>query len=243
LNRYVDQELRTFLVGASQHIYKGALVGVNRSTGHVRQLVAGDLFAGIAYEESDNSSGSGGDKTIRLYTQGDFVLTVTGAAQTNVGGPVFAGNEEAATVTGSPGASYCGVLLAAVATNTGLVRIQPMAAGQVEHLSNTALVSSTSGITKNPVMITQRALKIVSVEVSFLTVPNSGNLDVGSGASTPTQIVNGFNLASLTANTPASISPYSRDVAKGLEIWAKVGQASSTAGECGVLTMRYVELP
>jgi len=243
LNRYVDQELRTFPVGASQRIYKGALVGVNRTTGHVRQLVAGDLFAGIAYEESDNSGGAGGDKMIRLYTQGDFVLTVTGAAQTAVGGPVFATGEEAATVTGSPGASCCGLLMAAVATNTGLVRIQPMAAKLVEHESSSVLVSLTSGLTKNPVMITQRTIRIVSVEVSFLTVPNSGNLDVGSGASTPTQIVNGFNLATLSANTPTSITPYNRDIAKGLQIWAKVGQASSTAGECGVLTIRYVDLP
>lgn len=243
LNRYVDQELRTFPVGASQHIYKGALVGVNRATGYVRQLVAGDLFAGIAYEEVDNSGGAGGDKAIRLYTQGDFVLTVTGASQTGIGVPVYAGNEEATTVTGSPGASYCGVLVAAAASNTGIVRIQPMTVGQVEHAVQATLISSTSALTKNPVMITQRSIKVVSVEVSFLTVPSSGNLDVGTGASSPTQIVNGFNLATLSANTPTSISPYSRDVAKGMQIWARVGQASGTAGECGVLTMRYVELP
>ena len=38
LNRYVDQELRSFPVAASQHVWKGALVGVDRSTGYVQFL-------------------------------------------------------------------------------------------------------------------------------------------------------------------------------------------------------------
>lgn len=243
LNRYVDQELRTFPVGASQHIYKGALVGVNRSTGYVRQLVAGDLFAGIAYEEMDNSSGQGGDKMIRLYTQGDFVLTVNNASQTWIGAPVYATGEEVASVVVSQGASFCGVLVALVAANTGIVRIQPMVGGQIEHVVSVRLDSSTSALTKNAVMITQRAVKVVSIDVSFLTVPNSGNLDVGTGTSTPNQLVNAFSLATLTPNTPATMTLNGRDVAKNMHIWAKVGQASSTAGECGVLTVRYIELP
>ena len=243
LNRYVDQELRTFPVAASQHIYKGALIGVNRSTGHVRHLVAGDLFAGISYEEIDNSAGAGGDKMIRLYTQGDFVLTVNNASQALVGSPVYATSEEVTGVVVTAGASYCGMLVAAVATNTGIVRIQPMAAGQIEHVVSVRLDSLTSAATKNAVMITQRAVKVISIEVSFLTVPNAGNLDVGTGPSTPNQLVSGFNLATLAANTPTSMTLASRDVAKGLHVWAKVGQASSTAGECGVLTVRYIELP
>ncbi|HVP11857.1 MAG TPA: hypothetical protein VMV94_11805 [Phycisphaerae bacterium] len=243
LNRYVDQELRTFPVAASQHIYKGAIVGVNRSTGHVRHLVAGDLFAGIAYEEMDNNGGAGGDKMVRLYTQGDFVLTVNNATQASVGGSVYATSDEVTSVVASQGASYCGMLMAVVATNTGIVRIQPLAAGQVEHVVSVRLDSLTSAATKNAVMITQRAVKVISIDVSFLTVPNAGNLDVGTGPTTPNQLVAAFNLATLTPNTPTSLTLASRDVAKGLHVWAKVGQASSTAGECGMLTVRYVELP
>jgi hypothetical protein len=243
LSRYVDQELRTFPVAASQHIYKGALVGVNRTTGHVRHLVAGDVFAGIAYEEIDNSSGSGGAKSVRLYTQGDFVLTTNNATQAWVGAPVYATSDEVTSVISTQGASYCGILMAVVGENTGIVRIRPLAACQIEQAAEVPLISSTSATTKNPVMISQRAIKVISTEVSFLTVPNSGNLDVGTGPTNPNQIINAFNLASLTANTPTFVAPSNRDVAKGLHIWARVGQASSTAGECGLLTMRYVELP
>ena len=45
-----------------------------------------DLFAGVAYEEGDNSSGSNGDIACRVYTQGDFQAAVTSAAVTDIGG-------------------------------------------------------------------------------------------------------------------------------------------------------------
>ncbi|MFH1419458.1 MAG: hypothetical protein ABII12_14375 [Planctomycetota bacterium] len=243
LNRYVDQELRTFPVGASQKVWKGALVGVDRSTGHVRNLVAGDTFAGIAYEEIDNSAGSGGDLMIRLYTQGDFVLTTNNASQSWVGSPVYATSDDVTGVLATLGASYCGILMSVVGPNKGIVRIQPLAADQVEHAAHVPLTSSTSSATKNPVMITQRAIKIKSVEVSFNTVPDQGALDVGTDASDPDEVVNAFNLATLTANTPTSLNLVSRDIAVGVRVWAKVGQASSSAGDCGILTVRYSELP
>ena len=118
-----------------------------------------------------------------------------------------------------------------------------MATGQIEHVVSVRLDSLTSAATRNAVMVTQRAVKVVSIDVSFLTVPSAGNLDVGTGPTSPTQLVNGFNLASLTANTPTSLTLYGRDVARNMHVWAKVGQASTTAGECGLLTVRYVELP
>ena|GEM_PF-5219546 len=70
VDHYVDQELRTVKVAAAAHIYKGALVGL--TGGYARGLVAGDTFVGLAYEECDNSGGSDGDKSVRVYTVGDF---------------------------------------------------------------------------------------------------------------------------------------------------------------------------
>ena len=55
--------------------------------------------------------------------------------------------------------------------------------------------------------------------------------------------MNAFDLTTLTAHTPQLMTLWSRDVAKAQRIWAKVGQASSTAGAGGLVTMRYVELP
>lgn len=243
LNRYVDQELRSFSVAASEHIWKGAFVGVDRATGYVRNLQSGDDFAGIAYEEVDNSGGSGGATSIRLYTQGDFILAASSAAQTLIGAPVYASDNESTTVTATPGLSEVGILMAVVGTNLGVVRIQPLGSGLVEHAKNALLTSSTSAATMNPVLIPQRAIRIISAQVSFLTAPNSGNLDVGTTTAAPNEIVAAFNLATLSANTPASLTLAGRTVAKNVPIWAKVGQASSTAGTGGLLSLRYVELP
>ena len=243
LSRYVDQELRSFLVAATTHIYKGALVGLERSSGYVRNLSAGDLFAGIAYEEIDNSAGSsGGELSIRLYTQGDFALPTNSATQALLGSPVFAVDNQSTSVAAALGGSLCGSLVAVTASGQGIVRIQPLATPQIELTAHAVLTSSTSAATTNPVLITQRAIRINSVQASFNTLPNSGNLDVGTGSSTPNEIVSAFNLASLTANTPSNLTLAARDVAKNLRIWAKVGQASSSAGVGGLLTVRYFEL-
>lgn len=243
LSRYVDQELRSFAVAAAARIYKGAIVGVDRASGYVRNLVAGDVFAGIAYEEIDNGAGQNGDVSVRLYTQGDFILAASGATQAQVGGPVYALDNELTTVAPVVGGSYCGILMAIAGSNVGIVRIMPMAAPQVELESNVRLDSSLSAATTNPVLITQRAIKVLHAQVSFNSVPNSGALDVGTGNSTPNEVVSGFNLASLSANTPASLTINFANVAKGLRVWAKVGQASSTAGVGGLLSIRYIELP
>ncbi len=243
LNRYVDQEIRSFAMSASAHIYKGALVGLERVTGFARPLVAGDVFAGIAYEEKDNSAGAAGVLSIRLYTQGDFILTVTSSAAALIGSPVFALDDDTTGVSPSPGASYCGILVAVVGANLGIVRIQPMAGPQDERSVDLPIASLTSGVTTNPLLITMRAIKILSIHACFNTVPDQGALDIGTSNTSPTQIVSGFSLSSLAANTPTSLTLLARDVAKNLRIWAKVGQASSTAGVGGILSIRYFELP
>lgn len=243
LNRYVDQELRTFAVSASTKIYKGALVGIDRATGLARNLVAGDLFAGIAYEEMDNSGGAAGARSVRLYTKGDFILTTNNATAEWTGAPVYALDNEVTGVAPGVGGSYCGKLLAVIADNLGIVRIEPMAAAQIERDISAPLASSTSAATTNPVMITQRAIRVISMQVSFNTVPGAGALDVGTHETDPDQLVDAFNLATLQANTPELLTPNFMTVAAGQRIWAKVGQATSPAGVGGVFTMRYIELP
>jgi len=243
LNRFVDQELRSFTVAASAHVWKGALVGVERSTGHVRNLQPGDMFVGIAYEEVDNSNGAAGEVSIRLYTQGDFVLTTNNATQAWVGSAVYAVDDEVTGVLTFGGESYVGVLMAVLSTNLGIVRINPVGAKQVEFAVQVPLVSSTTQANLIPVMMTQRAIKFIGAEVSFLTVPDQGLLDVGTTVSDPDEMVNAFNLATLTSNTPTVLLPVFRDVPKGQVIWAKVGQASTTPGDGGLLSLRYLELP
>lgn len=243
LNRFVDQELRSFSVAAAARVFKGAIVGIERSTGHVRNLQPGDMFAGIAYEEIDNTNGSAGEVSVRLYTQGDFVLATNNVTQTWVGTALYAPDDDVTGVLTTQGESFVGVLMAVIGSNLGIVRIMPLGAQQVEHALQVLLVSSTTQDSMVPVMVTQRAIKIISVEVSFLTVPDQGLLNVGTTVADPDELVNAFNLANLASNVPTFILPVFRDIAKGQVVWAKIGQASTTAGDGGVLSLRYVEVP
>jgi hypothetical protein len=97
VDRYVDQELRTVPVKASTHIYKGALVGL--TGGYARGLVAGDAFAGIAYEEADNSGGSDGTISVRVFTLGDFEHALASASRANNGAAVYASDDATLTLT------------------------------------------------------------------------------------------------------------------------------------------------
>ena len=98
LDHYIDQELRSLRVAADVHIHKGALLGVTAG-GYARPLVAGDLFAGIAYEEMDNTGGPDGDVSVRLYTLGDFGHALSGATVANVGDAVYASDDATLTFT------------------------------------------------------------------------------------------------------------------------------------------------
>ncbi len=243
LNRYVDQELRSFEVLASEHIYKGALVGLDRSTGYVRNLEAGDSFAGIAYEEIDNSGGANGDLSVRVYTQGDFILPVSGAARVLIGSPAWAADNESTSVFPQIQSSYVGSLIAVVGTNLGIVRIRPFETAGNEKSVAIDLNSSTSQANLHTVMITQRPTRIHSVEVRFATVPDAGALDIGVNPSDPDAIINNFNLATLSPATNENLTISDRDQPADVRILARVGQASSTAGVDGVLMIRYFELP
>ncbi len=123
VNRYVDQELRTYKAAASAHIYKGALVG--HSGGYARPLVAGDTFLGIAYEECDNSSGSAGDKSLRVFTIGDFEHALSGAAITNIDDPVYASADDTLTFTSTDN-SFVGYCADVPASGSILLRLETL---------------------------------------------------------------------------------------------------------------------
>lgn len=97
VDRYVDQELRTLPVKGGAKIFKGAFVGL--SGGCARGLVAGDAFAGIAYEEADNTSGDDGDLDVRVFTMGDFEHALGGADVANNLAPIYASDDETITIT------------------------------------------------------------------------------------------------------------------------------------------------
>lgn len=129
VDRYVDQELRALPVLGATHIYKGSFVGL--SGGFARPLVAGDDFAGIAYEEIDNS-GADGDRMVRVFTCGDFEHELSSAARGNNRGAVYASDDATLTTTAA-GNSFVGHQLDVPSTDKIVLRIQvtptPLAGG------------------------------------------------------------------------------------------------------------------
>jgi len=123
VEHYIDQELRSFQVAATQHIFKGAFVGL-AATGYAQPLAAGDAFVGIAYEEMDNSTGADGALSVRVYTLGDFGLALSGAAVADLGRPVFASADDVLTFTAS-GNSYVGFVQDFVTTGEIILRVDP----------------------------------------------------------------------------------------------------------------------
>ncbi|MCK4659166.1 MAG: hypothetical protein KAV82_06550 [Phycisphaerae bacterium] len=147
LDRYVDQELRSYPVAGSTHIYKGGFITLD-GDGYAEALAAGNRFLGIAYEEADNSSGSDGDIRVRVFTLGDFGHTLTGATVADVGRAVFADADN--TLTFTPGGNtFVGYVKDWVTTNQIVLRLDTTApagfAPLEHHAANFTLTAAHSG--------------------------------------------------------------------------------------------------
>lgn len=102
VDHYLDQQLRTYLVAADAHIYRGALVTINAS-GYAQPLVATgaeNVFVGIAYEAVDATECADGAKSIRVFTVGDFLLPLSGITIGNIGDVIKATDD--GTLTTNP---------------------------------------------------------------------------------------------------------------------------------------------
>lgn len=81
-------------------VYEGSAVGI--SSGYARPFVVSDEFVGFCDQKCDNSSGSNGDKNVRVRSQGIVSLAVTGAsAVTHINDAVYASDDNAFTLTAS----------------------------------------------------------------------------------------------------------------------------------------------
>ena len=123
VDRYVDQELRSFPVKAQTHVYKGGFVGLDLN-GYAQPLVAGNQAVGLAYEEIDNTSTTDGELSVRVFTEGDFAHALTGAALTNIGDAVYASADDTLTFTATAN-SLVGVCMDRPAVNEIILRLEP----------------------------------------------------------------------------------------------------------------------
>jgi hypothetical protein len=240
VNRYVDQEIRTAAAKGSTVIYRGSLVGLDRSNGFARPLQATDQFQGIAYERCDNSGGSDGAREVVLFTRGDFEFALTGAARTHIGRPVFATDDNTLTLAGGS-ASYLGQIIDVPAAGRIIVRIDPLR--RLTHTVGASLESKIGVATSNPVAAFATPVVIVKVLVWFESKPDTGNLDVGTDNGDPDEIVDNYNLPALASHEATAMTLAGTLVAANTRIWARVSAATSSAGTGGGIAVEYFPLP
>lgn len=100
-------DLKSYLVADNIKIYKNAVVVIDAS-GYLRPArnTAGELVAGIAFEQVDNtvSGHTAGGKSCRVQSNGHFLLLCAATAtQAYVGQPIYALDDQTVTATaGTP---------------------------------------------------------------------------------------------------------------------------------------------
>lgn len=136
IDNAVLSPIHLFEVQALAHIWKGSAVGKNPA-GYVKPFEPGDEFVGLAFEEADNTTGGNGDTdvvdpttglptqkgTIQVYTEGDFVLTLTSVTTGDIGRPVYATSSGDYAFTGHPDA-YVGRVKSKDSTNKAWVTLK-----------------------------------------------------------------------------------------------------------------------
>lgn len=128
-----EGERTAYPVAASTNIYEGTLVFIN-SSGYASDATATGVngFAGIAVTQSDNSSGSAGDKWVEVYTEGEFELTGSGFAQTDVGMPAYGDDNYTASVSLGSTSVRIGRVVEYVSSTKTIVAIKPSNVGALE---------------------------------------------------------------------------------------------------------------
>ena len=122
---YEGGNRNTYPVIASDIIYEGAAVGLVKSSGHARPLVAGDRFGGFAERQADNSAGSAAAINTDVIESGKVQLAITGLVITDQSAsgnrlPVYASDDD--TFSLSPvGGTFIGFLHRYVSAGVGIV--------------------------------------------------------------------------------------------------------------------------
>jgi hypothetical protein len=83
------------------NLYQNTLAFWDASTGYVTNddNAGANAFAGIVYQQCDNSGGSAGDKPVDLYSKGVFRLTGSSFTQATAGDLIYATDNFTTTAT------------------------------------------------------------------------------------------------------------------------------------------------
>jgi hypothetical protein len=86
---------------AAVNLYQNTIAFWDASTGFITNddNAGANAFAGIVYQQCDNSGGSAGDKVVELYTEGVFRLTGSSFTQATAGDLIYATDNFTTTAT------------------------------------------------------------------------------------------------------------------------------------------------
>ncbi len=110
-----DGQLARYGLAAGAHVFKGGLVGIQ-----VGGLVApasdaaGEVVAGVAYEEADNTNGAAGAVSLRVQKVGSYVYGKAGAVQGDVGKTAFVVDDNTVSTAATANNVACGVVIGLV---------------------------------------------------------------------------------------------------------------------------------
>jgi hypothetical protein len=123
----------SYPVAAAARVYQGTLVYIN-AAGYADVVTATGVnaFAGVAVGEADNTSGAAGDIEVEVWTEGNFELTGTGFAQTDVGMPLYADDNYACVLSLGSTSVRIGTIIRYVSSTKHIVAIKPSRVGALE---------------------------------------------------------------------------------------------------------------
>lgn len=142
-----DGCLRAYPVAASTKIYQGTLVFLT-AAGYADDDTATGVngFLGIAKEYVDNSSGSAGDLSVEVYTEGDFELVGAGTyTQANVGDIVYAEDNYTIGVAISSASVPIGKVTRFVSSTKLIVEIETVGVNALPVAALTTITNTAPG--------------------------------------------------------------------------------------------------
>lgn len=124
---------RSYPVEESTTIYEGTFVFAN-AAGYACDVTATGVnaFLGVAVAKADNSAGADGAIEVEVWTDGDFEVTGTGFAQTDVGMPCYADDNYACVVALGATSVRIGKVVRYVSSTKHIVAIKPSGVGALE---------------------------------------------------------------------------------------------------------------
>ena len=117
--------LFSFPVYRSVKIYAGTMVCVAAAHGYAIPAAdaAGNIFVGIAAEQANNSSGSDGDVSVKVWRRGIFELPATSITQAMVGDPMYVVDDQTFDETDPGNGVICGRLMRRISNTRGFLDV------------------------------------------------------------------------------------------------------------------------